>query len=227
MDKKLVWDLPTRLFHWILVILLVSQWATAELGNEYMEWHFYLGYAILGLITFRILWGFFGSRYARFSNFLKGPSAVLQYTRTLNQPDAPRSIGHNAVGGWFVVSVLLLVLAQAISGLFADDDMFYSGPYATSVSNEIQDIMQWIHHNVFNLLMALSLVHILTIVWYKWKLKSNLLPAMIHGKKSVSDSQAISSSRIVLALVLIVMIAIGIYWLVEIAAPVAEEQYYY
>ncbi len=227
MDKKLVWDIPTRLFHWLLVILLVAQWGTAELGNDFMELHFYLGYTTLGLIVFRILWGFLGTKYAKFNDFLKGPAALWRYIKTLNQPKAPRTIGHNPVGGVFVVTVLLLVLAQAISGLFADDDMFYSGPYASSVSSDIQNVMQWIHHNTFNILMGLSLIHVLAILWYKWKLKHNLTFSMIHGKKPVTANEAISSSKLLMALILLVVVAVAIYGVVELLSPAPVEDFYY
>ena len=123
----LVWDLPTRVFHWWLTLSLVASWITAEAGFEWTQWHIYLGYCALGLVLFRLMWGVVGTRHARFGSFLRGPFQVIRYARTLPEASAPAYAGHNPLGGWMVILLLLLVAVQAVTGLFISDDVFFAG----------------------------------------------------------------------------------------------------
>src|SRR6266478_4571646 len=127
-DRRLVWDLPLRAFHWLFAVSILAAWGTALLGFAWMKWHFWLGYWVMGLLVFRLIWGFVGPKHARFSNFLKGPSAVLRYARGLTGAGEPVcSVGHNPLGGLMVILMLILVAFQVCTGLFATDDIAWSG----------------------------------------------------------------------------------------------------
>lgn len=225
--QKVIWDIPTRLFHWLLVASLVAQYVTAELMNDAMQWHFYFGYFTLGLIIFRIIWGFVGSDYARFSQFIHGPGAVTGYVKTLFQKDSHAHAGHNPLGGWVVIIMLALVLVQAVSGLFMTDDVFLDGPWRGAVEEATLDTMSFLHNNVFNILLAVIALHVAAIGFYAVYKKQKLAPAMVHGKKTTSQ-RGITSSRL-LAAVVVALISAGIvYYVVEIAPPeAAEEEFYY
>lgn len=225
MQKQLIWDLPVRLFHWLLVLSLASQYITAELLEDYMDVHFYIGYFTLGLIIFRLIWGFVGPTHSRFSHFIRSPIAAFHYFKLLLQRKNPKYTGHNPLGGWIVPVVLLLVGLQAISGLFANDDVLLQGPYYSAVDSDLQAIFQWLHHNLFNVIIAVIVLHLLAIVWYQLVLKYPIVGAMLHGKKSAKTG--ISSSRILLALVIVVLIALFLYWLAVINVPVVEEEFYF
>ena len=227
MKKQLVWDLPVRLFHWLLVIALVAQWVTAEMMDNAMDIHFYIGYFLLGLILFRVIWGIFGPRYARFSNFVKGPGETLNYARALAQKKPPGFTGHNPVGGLMVIATLLIVALQGVSGLFITDDVFSNGPYYGQVSQETEKLMSWLHHNLFNAIMAIAAIHIVAIVVYQRILKYDLVKPMLTGKKETSHQNGITSSKLVLALVIALLVAGFVYWLVFMAPPPIEDEYFY
>ncbi|WJG08031.1 cytochrome b/b6 domain-containing protein [Aliiglaciecola sp. LCG003] len=231
MRKRLIWDLPIRLFHWLLVLAIVAQWATAELGGDLMDFHFYIGYFTLGLIIFRLIWGFVGTKHSRFSDFLAPPKAIFNYFIALMKGNNKDYIGHNPVGGLLVPLVIVLLLMQTISGLFATDDVLHSGPYISAVNTETQSWLNWLHHFTFELISYVILFHIVAILWYKFGLRRSLIAPMISGYKQVddkvADSPRVTSSRIVLALIIAALIAAFIYWLVAIAAPVPEVEYYF
>lgn len=225
MKKQLVWDLPVRLFHWLLVLCLAGQYITAELLDGYMDVHFYIGYFTLGLIIFRLIWGFVGPKHSRFSNFISSPAAAFHYLKLLIQRKNPKYTGHNPLGGWIVPVVLLLVGLQAVSGLFVDDDVLYQGPYYSAVDAELQGTFQWLHHNIFDVIIGVIVLHLLAIAWYQLVLKYPLIGAMLHGKKAARTG--IPGSKIFLALVIVVLIAAFIYWLVVLNIPVVEEEFYF
>lgn len=176
-----LWDLPVRLFHWLLVALIAFSWWSGE--EHYMDWHRTSGYAILGLIVFRVLWGFLGTRTARFAGFVRGPAAVAAYMGKLGSRDAEASQGHNPLGGWSVVAMLLAIAAMVTAGLFAVDvDGFESGPLADYISFDAGRSAAEVHEVIFNVILALIALHVLAIVFYTvWK-KQRLVPAMVHGK---------------------------------------------
>ena len=225
MKKQLIWDLPVRLFHWLLVLCIAAQYITAELLEGYMEVHFYIGYFTLGLIIFRLIWGFVGPKYSRFSNFIRSPFAALQYFKLLIQRKNPKYTGHNPLGGWIVPVVILIVGLQAVSGLFTNDDVLYQGPYYAAIDSELQGVFQWLHHNVFNLIIGIIVLHLVAIAWYQLVLKYPLIGAMLSGKKIAKTG--IPGSKIILALVIAGLIALFIYWLVVINVPVVEEEFYF
>ncbi len=227
MQKRLVWDLPVRLFHWLLALSLVLQWLTAEVLENAMDLHFYLGYFTIGLIIFRIIWGFIGPKYARFDSFLAGPKAMFTYLNSLKSSSYTPPVGHNPVGGLMLPVVLVLVAIQGITGLFTSDDIVHSGPYYHTASEGLQEVLQWLHHQIFHILWIFIAIHICVIFWYKFALKHDLIKPMFHGKKAVSERQSIAHSQLVKAFILMVIVAVFIYWLVEILPPAQEYDFYY
>ncbi|WP_232479445.1 cytochrome b/b6 domain-containing protein [Shewanella marisflavi] len=177
--KIKVWDLPTRLFHWLMICLLAALWWSADVGE--MQWHQVFAYSLLVLIVFRVLWGLIGSETSRFSHFVKPPSQVLAYVK---QPEK-HSIGHNPLGGYMVVAMILVLVVQLTTGLFSTDEIFTEGPLYTYVSSEVASSLTWLHKQNFNLLLLLALLHILAVVWHSIK-GDKLVGAMITGYKRVS-----------------------------------------
>lgn len=227
MEKKLIWDMPTRLFHWLLVASIVAQYFTAEVLDNAIQWHFYIGYFTLGLILFRVIWGFVGTTYAKFSQFVHGPKATLNYAKTLTNKNSTPHAGHNPMGAWMVLALLSLIALQAVSGLFISDDIFSDGPYFSAVSESTQSTMSFIHHNVFNVIIIAVALHIAAIVFYAVFKKQRLVPAMVHGKKATT-APGISSSKLLVALVVALLVAGVVYYVVEVAPPeAAEEELYF
>jgi len=188
-DRIRVWDVPVRLFHWTLVVLMVTSYFSGKAGGDWMQLHFWSGYSILTLLLFRIVWGFIGSTTARFSDFVKGPSAAFRHLAELAGADRPRDAGHNPLGGAMVVVLIFAVLAQAIAGLFAaDTDMgTVNGPLTKLVSDKFIDKATAFHVFWINVLLVLAGVHVLAaIVYLVWK-RQNLIGAMIHGHKPIDD----------------------------------------
>lgn len=233
-EHRLIWDLPTRLVHWAIAICFVGSWITAEAGFDWTETHFRLGYCTLGLILFRVLWGVFGTTHARFASFLTGPRAVLLHVQHLwARPDPEQPLaeapGHNPLGGWAALVLLSSLCAQAVTGLFLTDDIFYAGPYNPAVSADTASWLAGLHHWNFRLLQALVGLHLLAIGWYFWRLRQNLLVPMLSGKKSslrVSAQMAIPSSALLRA-VLVALIAGAAIWGLLYLAPVPSVPDYY
>lgn len=177
-----VWDLPVRLFHWSLVVLLGFSWWSGE--QHEMEWHRLSGYAILALVVFRIYWGFFGGRTARFAQFLRGPRAAVAYARTLGNGSFSTEPGHNPIGGWSVVALLVAVSSMVVAGLFAVDvDGLESGPLADYISFDQGRLAADVHAIVFDGLLILVGLHVLAILFYVMRLRRDLVTPMITGRQ--------------------------------------------
>ena len=175
-----VWDLPLRLTHWLFVVCIGVSWWTAE--QRYMDWHRYSGYMLLGLLVFRLYWGFAGSSTARFSQFLRGPRAVLQYLRSQHSPSIP---GHNPLGGWSVVLMLMLMATQVGLGLFVTDvDGLESGPLSYLVSFDTSRTLAEIHEQLFDVLLAFLGLHIAAVLFYFAVRRDDLVKAIFSGRKS-------------------------------------------
>lgn len=183
--EVIVWDLPVRLFHWALVVLCGFSWWSAEAGGLTLQYHMWSGYALLTLVLFRLLWGFVGSEPARFSNFVHGPRRVLGSVRELLGPRPLALAGHNPLGGWMVLLLLLALLLQTVTGLFANDDLFNEGPLYRHVGKDLSDWLTGIHHLNFTALLVLVAVHVLAIVWHRFRKGEHLVASMLHGRKSV------------------------------------------
>lgn len=221
--RILVWDFPIRAFHWLLVLSLCGSWITAESGFDYFEYHLYFGYFSLGLVAFRVSWGFLGPTYARFFQFLKSPVAGLIDLRQLFQRQPANHAGHSASGGWSVMLLLLLVTVQAGTGMFISDDIFYSGPYNGVVSNDLAGQLASIHHLNFTALQIFAALHIAVIFWYLFGKRENLIKPMFTGLKVTQGRhQPIPSQRLLIALGLCTLIAIGVYLIVTLAPPPAS-----
>jgi cytochrome b len=225
--KYLIWDLPLRIFHWVLVATIAAAWYTSDQDNGFIDYHLICGYVALGLITFRVLWGFLGTRHSQFKNFIPTPSKLISYVKKDKHMQEPA--GHNPLGSLMVVFMLTIILLQAVSGLFMNDDIFTAGPYNGAIDKDIEAILVFIHRNSFDFILGAIALHIIAIISYKkFKNKSLVLP-MITGKKSsddVSEKDAIKHSKIILAIIIALAVAAFVYWLVVMNAPVAEEYYY-
>jgi cytochrome b len=173
-----VWDLPTRLFHWTLVVLVGLSWWSAE--NDQQDLHLYLGYGVLSLLLFRIGWGVAGSSTARFSSFVRGPGAVVRYVRDrFHWP----LVGHAPLGALSVLALLAMLFVIVGTGLFAaDEDGLFSGPLAYLVSVGVSDTMTGLHEELFDVLLVLIGLHVAAILLYRLALGRNLLGPMITGK---------------------------------------------
>jgi len=177
-----IWDAPVRLFHWLLVGLLAFSWWSGE--QHEMEWHRRAGYVILALLIFRIYWGFFGGKTARFMQFVRGPRAAFAYVRSLAHGRHVATPGHNPIGGWSVLLMLATLAVMVVAGLFSVDiDGLESGPLADYVSFDQGRAAAAIHHVVFNLLLALVALHVLAILFYLVLLRHDLITPMIHGRR--------------------------------------------
>lgn len=185
-----VWDIPTRLFHWLIVALFAFSWWTAE--NDQLEWHMRSGYAILGLVIFRLYWGFAGSRSARFASFLQGPKIFLAYSARLLERSGRPALGHNPMGGWSVVAFIALLLTQTVLGLFTVDvEGLTSGPLSYLVSFDTGRRFAGLHHRIFNFLLILIALHIAAMLFYWLYKRENLIIAMITGRKRMKEQPGI------------------------------------
>jgi cytochrome b len=176
-----IWDLPIRLTHWLFVGCIAVSWWTAE--QRLMDWHRYSGYTMLGLLAFRIYWGIAGSSTARFSRFVGGPRAVLNYLRT---PRAERAgiVGHTPLGSWSVLALLLSMLVQVTLGLFATDiDGLESGPLSHLVSFDTGRALANAHELSFDALIALVALHVVAVLFYLLYERNNLVSAMLSGRR--------------------------------------------
>jgi cytochrome b len=201
-----VWDLPLRIFHWGLALLVVAQVTTASIGGNAMQYHAWGGYAILALVAFRILWGFLGGTHARFSDFVRGPRAVLAYLK-----GGPAGAGHNPLGGWSVMAMLASLATQAVTGLFASDDIMMDGPLAKHVSGRTVEIATAIHDANGWLLVGLACLHVAAILFYLIVKKRNLTAAMVVGGRS--DAQG-AHGGLARAAVLLAASAAAVYLVV-------------
>ena len=178
-----VWDFPIRLFHWTLVLALVVGYITARLGGSWIDWHGRIGLLILGLLVFRLIWGFIGSTYARFTSFFPTWGRLLAYFKGRWQ-----GIGHNPLGALSVLALLALLFLQVGTGLFANDDIAYEGHLFSLVDKATSDRMTGWHSSVFDVLLLLVGLHIASIIYYRWVKKNDLVKPMVTGKKEVAQA---------------------------------------
>ena len=212
--RVLVWDAPTRLFHWSIVILIFVSWLSADQG--YMRIHLWSGLTLLALLLFRIGWGFAGATTARFSNFLHAPPKVVSYLQALARGNKPLHAGHNPAGGLMVVALLAVLLAQAATGLFANDGLKFSGPLALLVSADMSDRLTQIHGTIFNIILLLIWLHLVAIGFYFLVKGENLVAPMVTGKKHrahVPEGVALVFTHPVIALALLLLSAACAAWI--------------
>ncbi|MBU0653679.1 MAG: cytochrome b/b6 domain-containing protein [Gammaproteobacteria bacterium] len=177
-----IWDLPTRLFHWTLLLGVGFSWFCAETGGNWMVWHERSGMFLLALVLFRIIWGFIGSDTARFAHFLASPMHALKHLRGLASKEPAFHVGHNPLGAWMVVTLLATLLVQGATGLFATDDIMTEGPLIGLVSGNTAELLTSIHHLAFNILLLLVIVHVSVVMFYRFYKRTNLVKAMVLGQ---------------------------------------------
>ena len=185
-----IWDWPVRAVHWAMAVLLVVLVTTAKIGGNAMEWHVRAGETMLALVLFRVVWGFTGSRYARFASFLRGPGAVSSYARSLSRRPHEFHAGHNPLGGWMVIALLAGLLIQAGTGLFSNDDVLTEGPLVRFISKDLSDTISSFHRKNAWVIVALASIHIAAVLYYLIALKENLIAPMLHGSKTLPGSKA-------------------------------------
>ena len=222
LNKVRVWDLPTRLFHWSLVLCIVALAITSTVGGNAMVWHLRLGYVMLTLLLFRLVWGLVGGRWSRFGSFLYAPKHVIDYLK--GQGRHEHEVGHSPIGAGSVFAMLALLVAQVSTGLFSDDEILYAGPLTRFVSNDTISLASNYHANIGKwLLLALVLLHIGAILFYL-KRKRNLVGAMLHGDKELVQqappSRDDAFSRMA-ALLIASLCAGAAYWISTLEAVAA------
>ena len=190
-----VWDLPVRLVHWLIASLFVAQIVTGKLGGALMTWHAWIGYTILTLVLFRILWGFAGGVHARFASFMAGPAAAFRFASLLFSRRPSPYIGHNPLGGWSAVAMIALLAAQAIAGLFANDGLAFEGPLAKLVSIDVSNRFARFHDWNAIALFVLAGLHVAAVLFHWLVKKEDLVGAMFTGMKNVPAAMAQDASQ--------------------------------
>ena len=180
-----LWDLPTRVFHWLLVLCIVASFVSGQLGGNLMDWHGKIGLLIVGLIVFRLVWGLIGSTYARFSQFVPTPAKLKAYLQ-----GEWRGVGHNPLGAFSVFGLLALVGIQVATGLFANDDITFFGPLYELVSKDVSNRLTGLHKLSSNLLLVLIGLHLAAIAFYTRVKKDKLIPPMVRGWKETDEGES-------------------------------------
>jgi cytochrome b len=206
-----VWDLPTRLFHWVLAATIVASVVTAKIGGNAMEWHFRLGFVVLGLLVFRLIWGFVGGRYSRFFSFIYSPSTVLRYLRGQTRADEHLDVGHNPLGSFSVFAVLGVLAVQVATGLVADDEIASVGPLNKFVSSAQASLATGWHKDWGQwIIIALVALHIGAILFYVFVKKKRLVRAMLGGDKTLPANTPASADNLRTRLAALVVLAISL-----------------
>lgn len=203
-----LWDLPTRVFHWSIVVLVPAAWLTAETGN--FDAHQWIGFTVIVLVATRLAWGVVGSRHSRFTDFLTGPRRVLGYVRGNVEAGA----GHNPLGGWGVMAMLALLALQSISGLYNNEDAVFEGPLYYGAEPALREVMHSIHEVAFNVLLALIGLHIAAVLYHQLRRGEKLIQAMWRGSAPGREGRA-TPVPFWLALVLLSVAAVLLWWGLE------------
>jgi len=222
-----IWDWPLRLFHWLLVASVVGAYASGKAGGEWTDWHGRCGSMVLGLLVFRLLWGFVGSRHARFSDFFPTLPRLIAYLRGRWQ-----GAGHNPLGALAVIALLGTLAALAGTGLFANDDIAFEGPLFSLIDKDFSDKLSGWHIKIVNGLVVLVGLHITAILFYQRVKKTNLILPMLTGKKQLPQTLVPAAAQTVgaLPLILSLLIAASTVWgvwggnVIEYLAPLAGVQ---
>ena len=217
MNKIMVWDLPTRVFHWAIVALVGLSWGTAELG--WMKIHQWSGLTILTLIIFRVSWGFLGSTTSRFSNFVRTPQAAIDYLKVSLKSENRLYAGHNPLGAWAVIALLLLLTIQASTGLFAHDDIIFKGPLAYMVSKSVSSFLTEVHDLTFDLIIVGAGVHIAAVFFYLLIKRQNLIRPMVTGLKDEDQvppgTTNLRFESTAFAVILLALSAALVWWIIK------------
>ena len=216
MKRHFVWDLPTRVFHWTLVVLVGVSFTTGLMGGfNIMDYHMLSGYGILSLVIFRILWGVIGNDQARFSSFVKGPKTTIAYAKQLLKKHQQPSTGHNPLGALSVLAMLAVLLIQAGSGLFANDDILLEGPLVHLVSDRTSSQLTSIHETVPWIIAGLVILHLAALAYHVIIRGENLLLPMLTGWRQSARADKKASNTWFRGLLAFGVVALGVYALVN------------
>lgn len=222
MQTVRVWDLPTRLFHWVLAACVVGSVVSAKVGGNAMVWHFRFGYVVFALLAFRILWGLVGGRWSRFASFVRPPGAVLRYLRGQAGPDEHLDVGHNPLGALSVLGLITILAVQVGTGLFADDEIANSGPLTALASGAlVSQLTTW--HKSFGqwIVLALVALHVAAILFYLLRRGHNLVRPMFTGDKLLPAQTPASADgwgQRLLAVVILALCAALVAWVLQLGA---------
>ena len=213
MPRIRVWDLPLRIFHWALAFCVIAAYISQSIGGNAMVWHGRFGLAVLGLVTFRLAWGFVGSTNARFRHFVRGPKAIAAYLR-----GQWSGLGHNPLGALSVLALLGVPLLLTLTGLFANDDIAFEGPLYALIDKDLSDRITRIHHWFEPVILILVGLHIAAIAFYVWVKKQTLVKPMMTGWKEVAEGESATGGGVgaflfSLALAIAVVVAASRVWL--------------
>lgn len=214
-----VWDLPTRIFHWLLAFCVISLVITGMRGGSAMEWHLKLGYSVLTLLIFRVVWGFIGGHWSRFKQFFYSPLTILRYLRGQSKPE--HDVGHNPLGSLSVWGLLFILGAQIATGLMSDDEIATQGPLVKFVSGAWSSLATSYHKHWGKwIIILLVCLHIAAILFYLFKKKENLIRPMLHGDKESHHTDVLPASKDaiaqrVTALAIFIVIALGVAYAVQ------------
>lgn len=220
-QERLVWDWPLRVTHWLLVLCVAGSFATHYAGIEWFRWHLRFGYGVFVLVGFRIAWGLVGPRHARFASFVRGPRAILDYLR--GNGATRETVGHNPLGAVAVLAVLGVLGFQAVTGLYANDEIANSGPWYGWIDQELSNRLTGLHQDSADVLLVLIGLHLAAIGWYTLRRRQPLVRAMWTGRKpaaAVPPEEAIERSGGWLAALIALAIAAALAAAVQ-AAPEA------
>jgi cytochrome b len=223
-ESRRVWDLPVRIVHCLLVAALVGAYATHKAGVEYFRYHAWCGYTVVVLSAFRILWGFVGTKHARFTSFVRGPRVTIDYLLDLVRGRHPAHAGHNPLGAWMVVFLLAALFAQGVTGLFANDEIFNTGPLYGHVAESTSLVLTSWHRRIFDWILYAVLLHVAAVLAHRVFARQDLIGPMFSGRKPaavVGADEAIGSSRLWLAVLLLAAVAGVVGWLVAHAPDAA------
>jgi cytochrome b len=214
-ERIKVWDLPLRVFHWVLVAAVSGAFITGELGGGLTDWHGRLGTLVLGLLIFRVIWGFAGSRYSRFSSFFPTPAKLRAYLK-----GELHETGHTPLGAIAVITLLVLLAGLVTTGLFANDDIAFQGPLFNLIDKDLSDRLSGWHAQIFNLLAVMVVLHLIAIAFYFFIKKNNLVAPMLTGDKKAKDyiHQAVDDHVVNVSLtrfLIVASISAGLTWAIH------------
>jgi cytochrome b len=227
-DTTKVWDLWLRVTHWLLVLSVAGAWATRKLPGDWFQFHTWLGYSTLVLVVTRLVWGFVGTRHARFTQFVRGPGAIWRYATGLLAGRDVSTVGHNPLGALMVLALLGLLLGQAATGLFASDaDIFEFGPLSGYISQALSRSLTGWHETIAEAMLWFIGLHVIAVLAYWLAKRENLIWPMITGRKPTAQAPAgegITASRLWLALLIAAVLSGALFWIVQ-RAPVMDAMF--